>query len=34
MEKRLTRAEEKRQLQLKLKVRKAHEEETKVCLYC
>jgi len=30
MERRLDRAEQKRQLQLQMKVRKAHEEETKV----
>ena len=30
MEHRLDRAEQKRQLQLQMKVRKAHEEETKV----
>jgi len=32
MEHRLDRAEQKRQLQLQMKVRKAHEEETKVFL--
>jgi len=31
MERKLTRADEKRQLQLQKKVRKAHEEENKVC---
>jgi len=30
MERRLERAEQKRQIQLQMKVRKAHEEETKV----
>ena len=29
----LQRAESKRQLQLKMKIRKAHEEETKVCVH-
>ena len=30
----LHRVESKRQLQLKMKIRKAHEEETKVCRSC
>lgn len=32
MERKLKRADEKRHLQLQKKVRKAHEEENKVCL--
>ena len=34
MERRLDRAEQKRQLQLQIIVRKAHEEETKVICSC
>jgi len=33
-ERKLERAEQKRQMQLQLKVRKAHEEETKVSDLC